>query len=260
MLIFNSKINIKEVFKIYDQAFAMAQKKKSVPGGDDILDELSEILGSTIANWNLKSDFDKYYQIFSNWQLPQNLEPEQAYKCISFQAAIMEKICTAQLLNYKTMSIDYKNYLSDKIDNEIRNISNKDTQQAVSYYLQNQSGQTDIVSELENPKLLSLSTIQLIKKHSVMITAIQILNGSGEDPIPKLTNFYEHLRANKADLIVSRKEPGFKTFLKGLGVTAATIFGFGIGGYVAYQKLFCNSQGKQYFNKTEALEIITKKP
>lgn len=80
-----------------------------------------------------------------------------------------------------------------------------------------------------------------------MTKAVEILQ---EDPSPRqLDNFYGHLIKNKNDLMVSRNESGFKTFLKGLGVAGATIFGLGIGGYFAYRELFIQSRGKNFINE-----------
>ena len=53
-------------------------------------------------------------------------------------------------------------------------------------------------------------------------------------------------------------DPGWKVFLKALGVLAATIFGVGIGGYFAYKHFF--SKTKEEKTSTDPNELITLKP
>jgi hypothetical protein len=53
----------------------------------------------------------------------------------------------------------------------------------------------------------------------------------------KVSAFFSYLELHRA-LLTTRRDSGLLTFVKALGVIASSIFGLGVGGYYAYQRLF----------------------
>lgn len=291
-LIENDTVNKRLAIVLYNQATENAQKKTTTGSFPEYLlitAELEELLKPFISKLIVHKNYQTYNEIFLNWDL-------STYKNINngIACSIVRDIVLTLLKDFKSVPLankyieisdEYRNYLAAQISKSIANITDKETlltiygilvkkavnegrgqppedssiadiQNAISCYLQNQSGRKELIAKLTD--LLPETALQAVKKHGVITNGLDILRGSELNPATKVNSFYKRLKKDKNILTASR-DTGFSKFIKGLGVVAATIFGFGVGGYVAYRELFCKTRGSKFVDNVDKIEKSFKK-
>lgn len=182
-----------------------------------------------------------------------------------------------QVKKYYKASESYAIYLHEVIDDEIAHLNNHALEDlADELGMKNISNKKLISKELckkiinptiisqEKDKLLNLirgkSNLQdALAKYEVIKQAQAGLEKKDESNDVKINNFEEHLR-NSQRLLTQRRDSGFMTFLKGLGVASASIFGLGVGGFLAYQHLFGSkaTEGHRYLKETAKIQATPK--
>ncbi|VVC75243.1 hypothetical protein AQUSIP_05310 [Aquicella siphonis] len=194
-----------------------------------------------------------------------------------------------RILDYQAASVRYHQYLQNEIAQEVNKISNEETLSALYKTLFNKTVDVKILQHSQIAQMKRGITAALIrqygarhaneadakveqvigdniklslalKKHRVMHRAVTILRKPAQSRTDVLKKFHQHITANR-DLLATRRDTGFVTFVKGLGVAAATIFGVVIGGYFAYQGLFgANAtNGKMYMNEIKAISAAPRR-
>lgn len=92
-------------------------------------------------------------------------------------------------------------------------------------------------------KLNAYPTLKLtLRKHSIIDSFEKLLSNSTSTENHRteeklVQKFHVQLKIN-ASILTLRRDTGLMTFAKGLGVLTAGIFGFGVGGYFAYEHFF----------------------
>jgi hypothetical protein len=191
-----------------------------------------------------------------------------------------------QIDRYEKASSKYKEHIENEIEKEVNNINNKIllnklhetliktqfgnpatpgedadisfTKAKVVSALLNQYENTDIKKAIDTQLVHKPKLIDALKKHTSMKQAEKILrneDGSNQTKAQIVDSYHLHLKNNKA-ILTKRRDSGFNTFVKGLGVFAATILGVGVGGILAYQHLFGSkaTHGNKFINKVSEIK------
>lgn len=171
---------------------------------------------------------------------------------------------------YEKCSIEYRNYLIDQINKEINKLNAEELlndlylvlepsqfsiekdlsvfKKKLSNYLRNQYGTIYVTERLDRILASIPSLHRALIKYKVIIEALGLLHNT-EQHQDAIDKFINHLVLNKLIIATPRLDYGLYAFVKGLGVTVATILGAGIGGYFAYDQLFVKTRGKEYLEK-----------
>jgi hypothetical protein len=110
--------------------------------------------------------------------------------------------------------------------------------------------------------------IYALKKHNAMYEILRTFDetayiNDAEHPVEKENKFKEIgekfktcLEKHKA-ILTTRRDNGFETLIKGLGLAAATIFGLGFAGRFAYTHLFGSkaTHGNKYINEINQISL-----
>lgn len=189
------------------------------------------------------------------------------------------------MYNNKQKCEDYLSILCTKIDNQHidKKISYEDylpytytyaratkisTKEFLDIYIKESYGERETILEnLEKSKLFPVSFTDNIKKFTIISEAKAELD---KEPEVDYRNFKEHIEhvntANKnfinhlevhRDTLTKRSDHHLKTFLKSLCVFSATVFGFGVGGYLAYQRFFGDraTTGRRFVNELSTQDL-----
>lgn len=165
---------------------------------------------------------------------------------------------------YKKSASTYKERLESEIRKEVRKIKDddiknlygnlkqtvsntpselpekiSDARNNISSILINQYrlGTTEKQNDTEKQLVHYPKLIDTLKKLTVMEEASKELQQPEHTKDQLENNFLKHLKNNKP-ILTKRRDSEFDSFLKGLGVVAASILGIGFGGYYAHKYLF----------------------
>jgi hypothetical protein len=217
-----------------------------------------------IPHWGINQDLTKKYMWHgSDWF---NTKPAKELNSLLSAVEAEKEFEEKKIDRYEKSSSRYQGYLEAKIEKAVNQINNKNiltdlyetlikTQFGGSAQIPDNISESKatIASNLLNQYRYGddqqrtlieqkLSTepklVADLKKRNVICEATSKLQKSGnvtKDELEK--NFFKHLKDNKS-ILTKRRDSGFDTFVKGLGVAVATIFGVGVGGYFAYKHLF----------------------
>lgn len=175
-------------------------------------------------------------------------------------------------LQFKKACTKYKKYLQEQIKQEFYAIDRPISQSIIDAlgsttffvkkkflpsYCNNENRRQQIDGILAGSPSLATA----LKKYQSIDAAERILQNPDKQAssLSVISSFFQHLEKNDS-LLTQRRDSGFVTFLKGLGVVAATLAGFIVGGFVAYKFMFGSraSRGQMFFN--EVADIRDNRP
>lgn len=209
----NDKKLLSQVYLVYDKAFKQAHAKgdKAVIGADETAEKLEALLQHDFKKYDFL-DQEKYQRLLllvDEW-LPDLPPGEEQYKC-----AAVQQILSAVL----------KALHQEKCTEALQQYHRACVNYAKTF--------TEDHLPLKK-KLQELAEIAINPK---------VEAGA------RVAQFHQELRESKALFASQIYTNKYQTFVNALGVVAASILGFGVGGVVAYRRLFKKEIAHHHFLK-----------
>ena len=172
--------------------------------------------------------------------------------------SLLEKL-KKSLIKEANISITQGDLISLKVKNDKKIVIDKEK---IASALLNQYRESEKQADIKDMLVKNTKLSDALEKLRVMQEAKAILQNKDKIENTKLEEkFFKYLEDNKP-ILTKRRDNHFDVLVKGLGVAAGTVFGFGIGGYVAYRNLFGSkaTRGHEFIHEVSEVRNNKKRP